>query len=273
MGGVINIISESPHPMTGVAADLNGGSLGTHTQSVQARYGTDRLGAVLRYRHFDTDGFVTVPSYQRGPIDTPVGSGHHQFSGRLSWELVPGTTATVSGTLLKEDRSFGTPLSIASRTIGTTAFGLKGEAGSWGAWETKVFGQWQTFRNQSALLVPSPFVLQQDQLDRLQTIPSNDFGGMAQWTIPVASFSRLVVGSDVRGIIAQSEEQLFPSQGRLLARGKQIGLGTFGEWIVEPAQNLVLTTSVRWDWWKSLEGMRQTLSGTTVGTQDNVGAF
>ncbi len=273
MGGVINIISESGHPATGVSSDLSGGSLGTNSQSVRARYGTDRLGAVLSYRHFNTAGFVTVPAYQRGPIDTPVDSGHHQFTGRLSLELAPGTKATLSGTFFQEDRSFGTPLSQASRTIGTTALGLQGDAGRWGTWETKAFGQWQTFRNQSAAVGPSPLLRQQDQLDRLQTIPSNDFGGMGQWTIPLASFSRLVVGSDVRAIIAQSEEQLFPSQAQLLTRGKQIGLGTFGEWIVEPVDNLVLTTSVRWDWWKNFDGMRQTSSGSIIGTQDNVASL
>lgn len=270
MGGVINIITQTGPPKTGVSSDVNGGSLGTNTQSVRARYGTGRSGFVLGYRHFDTGGFVTVPSSQRGPADTAVGSEHHQFTGTVSRELAPRTTATVSGTLYKEDRSFGTPLSLGSRTIGTSSIGLRGDAGAWGSWETKVFAQWQTFRNQSATVLPSPALRERDQLDRLQTIPSNDFGGMGQWTIPLLSFSRIVIGSDVRAIIAQSEDQLFPSQTRLLARGKQLGVGTFAEWIIEPLPNLVLTASARWDWWKSFDGLRQNASGQIAQMQDNV---
>lgn len=270
MGGVINLITQTGPPKTGVSGDFNGGSLGTSTQSVRAQYGTDRSGVLLGYRHFHTNGFVTVPSYQRGAADTPVGSEHHQFTGTVSHEFAPRTTAILSGTLYKEDRSFGTPLSFGSRTIGTSSIGLRGDAGASGNWETKIFAQWQTFRNQSAMVLPSASLRERDQLDRLQTIPSNDFGGMGQWTIPVLSFSRIVIGSDVRAIIAQSEDLLFPSQSRLLARGKQLGVGTFVEWIVEPVPQLVLTTSARWDWWKSFDGVRQSASGQSAQMQDNV---
>jgi iron complex outermembrane recepter protein len=273
MGGVINIITQTGPHGVGVSSDLNGGSLGTNTQSVLARYGTDRSGFVLGYRHFDTTGFVTVPSYQRGPADTAVGSQHHQFTGTVSHEVAPRTTATVSGTLYKEDRSFGTPFSLGSRTIGTSSIGLRGDAGAWGIWETKVFAQWETFRNQSATVLPTPASRERDQLDRLQTIPSNDFGGMGQWSIPLLSFSRIVIGSDVRAIIGQSDDQLISSQSRLRARGKQLGVGTFAEWIVEPLPNLVLTSSARWDWWQSFDGLRQDVSGQITHGQDNLASL
>jgi outer membrane receptor protein involved in Fe transport len=133
----------------------------------------------------------------------------------------------------------------------------------------KTFAQWQTFRNQSGRVLPSPFIRQFDQLDRLQTIPSNDVGGMAQWTAPLFSFSRIVVGGDARAILAQSEEVLAPSQTPLVTRGKQVGIGTFGEWIIEPFDALVLTAGARWDWWKNFGGSRTAESGTTSETQDN----
>lgn len=274
MGGIINIISQSTRPTTGINSDLSGGSFGTNTQSIRAQYGGNRMGLSLGYRHFDTTGFITVPSYQRGPADTPVGSGHHQFTGLLTHEVASHTVATVAGTYYQEDRSFGTPLSLGSRTIGTTSLGLRGDAAGWGIWDTKIFAQWQTFRNQSAIVLPSPSVRQRDQLDRVQTIPSNDFGGMGQWTIPLLSFSRIVIGTDVRAILAQSDDQVFFSTpSRTLARGKQLGVGTFGEWILEPLTNLVLTTSVRWDWWKNFDGVRQAGSGDMTQARDNVAAL
>jgi outer membrane receptor protein involved in Fe transport len=136
-------------------------------------------------------------------------------------------------------------------------------------WEAKTFAQWQTFNNQSAAVLPSPSVRLFDQLDRLQTIPSNDVGGMAQWSAPLFSFSRIVVGGDARAILMQSEEVLVPSQTPLVTRGKQVGIGTFGEWIIEPFDALVLTAGARWDWWKNFHGTRTTASGPIAQTQDN----
>jgi iron complex outermembrane receptor protein len=273
MGGIINIISQSGRSKTGASADMSGGLFGTNIQSVRAQYGNDRTGLTLSYRRFDTTGFLTVPSYQRGPVDEPVGSEHHQFTGRVSHELTSHTIATISGTYYREDRSFGTPLSQGSRTIGTVSFGLKGDLGIRGVWETKTFAQWQTFNNQSAAVLPSPSVRLSDQLDRLQTIPSNDFGGMAQWSAPFLSFSRIVAGGDIRAILAQSEETLVSSQTSLVTRGKQVGIGTFGEWIIEPFDALVLTAGVRWDWWKNFGGSRTAGSGLTGTTQDNAASI
>jgi iron complex outermembrane receptor protein len=252
---------------------MSGGLFGTNIQSVRAQYGNNRTGLTLGYRRFDTTGFLTVPSYQRGPVDEPVGSEHHQFTGRVSHELTSHTIATISGTYYREDRSFGTPLSQGSRTIGTVSFGLKGDLGIRGVWETKTFAQWQTFNNQSAAVLPSPSVRLSDQLDRLQTIPSNDFGGMAQWSAPFLSFSRIVAGGDIRAILAQSEETLVSSQTSLVTRGKQVGIGTFGEWIIEPFDALVLTAGVRWDWWKNFGGSRTAGSGLTGTTQDNAASI
>ncbi|HEX6725866.1 MAG TPA: TonB-dependent receptor [Nitrospira sp.] len=269
MGGIINIISQSGRQKTGASGDLSGGSLGTNIQSARAQYGNDRTGLTLSYRHFDTAGFFTVPSYQRGPADTTVGSEHHQFTGKVSHELTSHTTATLSGTYYTEDRSFGTSFSQGTRTIGTVSFGLKGDQGAWGLWEAKTFAQWQTFRNQSGTVLPSPFVRQFDRLDRLQTIPSNDVGGMAQWSVPLFSFSRIVVGGDGRAILAQSEEVFVPSQASIVTRGKQVGIGTFGEWIIEPFDALVLTVGARWDWWKNFGGSRTAGSGPASATLDN----
>ncbi len=273
MGGVINIISQSGRPKTGWSGELSGGMLGTNIQSTRAHYGNDRTGVTISYRRFDTTGFLTVPSDQRGPADMRVGSEHHQFTGRIFHELTAHTAATISGTYYREDRSFGTPFSQGDRTVGTVSFGLKGDQGGWGVWEAKTFAQWQTFNNQSAVVLPSPFVRLSDQPDRLQTIPSNDIGGMAQWSVPLLAFSRIVVGGDARAILAQSDEVLASSQAPFVTRGKQLGVGTFGEWIFEPFDALVLTAGARWDWWKNFGGSRTAGLGPINIIQDHTASI
>jgi iron complex outermembrane receptor protein len=96
---------------------------------------------------------------------------------------------------------------------------------------------------------------------------------MAQWSAPFLSFSRIVAGGDIRAILAQSEETLVSSQTSLVTRGKQVGIGTFGEWIIEPFDALVLTAGVRWDWWKNFGGSRTAGSGLTGTTQDNAASI
>lgn len=273
MGGIINIVSQSGRPRTGAHADLSGGSFGTNLQSIRAHYGNDRTGVTLGYRRFETTGFFTVPSYQRGPADVPVGSEHHQLTGKVVHDLTSHLTATLSGTYYTEDRSFGTSFSHGTRTIGTASLGLKEDRGVWGIWEAQAFAQWQTFRNQSGVVLPSPSVRLFDQLDRVQTIPSNDVGGMAQWTIPFLSFSRIVLGSDIRAILAQSDDVFASSQTRVTTRGNQLGLGTFGEWVVEPLDALVLTAGARWDWWRNFGGLRTDGAAPAIMTQDNTASI
>jgi outer membrane receptor protein involved in Fe transport len=185
--------------------------------------------------------------------------------------LSAGTRLTVSGTFFREDRTFGTPLSLASRTIGSTAIGLDGDLGRDGRWETKLFAQWQTFRNVTSVVTPSSTLRRSEVLDRIQVIPSNDFGGLSQWMVPLDPRSRLVVGTDARTIVGQSEEQVFTGGGgRSLARGKQVGWGLFGEWSADPSDRLTVVPSVRWDWWKNFDGRVEATSGAVTPARDNI---
>lgn len=259
MGGVIHILTEQPGAGAGARSETRVGSLDTHSQALIGRYGNERSGLSLAYRWFHTNGFITVPPYQRGPVDRTDDSRHEQFTGTVAHALTSSTTLTLSGGLFREDRTFGTTLSTASRTIGTMSAGLEGETRPGDRWEAKVFAQWQTFRNLTSQITPSPTLRLGEVRDRIQTIPSNDFGGLVQWAGEVMSHNRLVVGTDVRAIIGQSEDQLFTKagdpNGQSLARGTQVGWGVFGEWIVTPTDRLTLVPSFRWDRWSNFDGL------------------
>lgn len=271
MGGVVQILTEPPDVGFKSRLESSAGNQDAYTQSLAGRYGTERGGAGLAYRWYHTNGFITVPSDQRGPVDRTDDSRHEHVHGTVVRSLSAGTRLTVSGTLFREDRTFGTPLSLASRTIGSAAVGLDGNVGRDGRWDTKLFAQWQTFRNLTSVVTPSSMNRQSEVRDRIQVIPSNDFGGLSQWTVPVGPWSRLVVGTDARAIVGQSEEQIFTGGGgRSLARGKQVGWGLFGEWIADPTDRLTIVPSLRWDWWKNFDGRVEATSGAVTPTRDNV---
>ena len=272
MGGVIHVITKRPAVGTGFTLDSQAGTLSTFQQGLNARYGTDRFHFSLGYRWFHTNGIIPVPVYQRGPVDRTNDSRHELFNGSLAWMPTSATMIDLSGSLLREDRTFGTTLNVASRTIGTVALGLRSDQGRWGLWEGKLFGQWQTFRNLTSQIIPSPLIRLGEFQNSIQTIPSNDFGGSVQWTGRLFDRDRFVLGTDARTIIAQSTDNLFSQAaflGQTLARGQQLGWGLFGEWIMPLADRWTVTPSVRADWWKNFNARSESPT-TTTAPRDNI---
>jgi outer membrane receptor protein involved in Fe transport len=271
MGGVIQILTEQPAAGSKFRLASSAGNQSSYTQSLSGRYGTDRMGISLGYRWYHTNGSIPVPADQRGPVDRTNDSRHENFTGTAAFAMGSGAKLTVSGNLFREDRTFGTPLSLASRAIGSTAVGLDGDTRGGGRWAAKLFAQWQTFRNLSSQVTPSSTARQGETRDRIQVIPSNDFGGAGQWMVPLDSRNRLVVGTDARAILGRSEEQVFtPTAGRSLGKGKQVGWGVFGEWIADPTDRLTVIPSVRWDWWRNFDGRVESELGAVSGPRDNV---
>ncbi|MBW8065282.1 MAG: TonB-dependent receptor, partial [Nitrospira sp.] len=140
-------------------------------------------------------------------------------------------------------------------------------------WETKLFAQLQTFRNLTSQVTLDPLdptVRLGETRERIQIITHDDFGGLGQWTVTLTPRHHLVLGTDARAIIGQSDEELFIPAGFSLAKGKQVGWGVFGEWIAAPTDRLTVIPSVRWDWWKNFDGAVTTSAGGTRRLRDNV---
>jgi outer membrane receptor protein involved in Fe transport len=247
--------------------------LSTYQQALNARYGGDRFRFSLGYRWFHTNGIIPVPEYQRGPVDRTNDSRHEFFNGSLAWLPTQTTTFDLSGSFFREDRTFGTTLSVASRTTGNISLGFRSDQHRAGLWEGKLFGQWQTFRNLTSQIIPSPLDRQAEFQNSIQTIPSNDFGGSLQWTGRLFDEDRLVLGTDARTIIAQSTDQLFSQTanlGQTLSRGQQLGWGLFGEWIVPVGDRWTVTPGVRADWWKNYNARIDTPAGTAVPPDNTI---
>ncbi|HEX9742086.1 MAG TPA: TonB-dependent receptor [Nitrospiraceae bacterium] len=272
MGGVIHLITEKPGAGTGVRVESRAGNLNTYSNSLSARYGTNRLGVSVGARWFHTNGFITVPEYQRGAVDRTDDSRHLNLHGTVTAAVDPRTMLSVAGNLFREDRTFGTALDLATRTIGRVTAGLDGDTARGDQWSAKFFAQWQTFRNATGQVTPSPLNRQAEFRDRQQEIPSDDYGGMAQWTLRADARNKIVLGADTRAILAQSGEDTFSLTGitgHTTARGKQLGGGVFGEWIATPTDRLTLIPGFRADWWKNFDGRITSAAGATV-PRDNV---
>src|SRR2546427_12439617 len=108
MGGVVQILTEQPGPGERGRAESRGGNLNTYTESLSGRYGTDRIRLILDYRWFHTNGFITVPVYQRGPVDRTDDSRHENFASTLRITPDAGTTITLGGRPFRGDRTVRT---------------------------------------------------------------------------------------------------------------------------------------------------------------------
>lgn len=273
MGGVIHLLTESPGLGSGGRAESRIGTLNTYSNSVNAHYGNERAGLSVNARWFHTNGFIPVPVYQRGPIDRTDDSRHEHLHGTFRALLDSRTIFKLSGQLFREDRTFGTPLSLATRTIGGLSAEVEHETRRGDRWDAALFAQWQTFRNLTSQITPSPLVRLGEFRDRIQVIPSNDFGGRAQYMIHATPTNRLAFGGDARAILAQSEEQVFAQSGpigRTLAEGKQVGGGVFAEWVSTTVERLTVTPSLRMDWWKNFDGRIESVSGSVTTPRNNV---
>jgi iron complex outermembrane receptor protein len=273
MGGVVHILTEPPGIGRSVRADSRIGNLSTYSDSVTARYGTERAGLQISARWFHTNGFITVPQDQRGPVDRTDDSRHEHLHATVMTALGSRTALRLSGGVFHEDRTFGTALSVATRTIGHLAIGVEHQTKRGDRLDTQLFAQWQTFRNLTSQITPSSVSRMGEFRDRIQVIPSNDFGGSSQFAMTVDPRNRLVVGGDARAIIGESEEQLFTQiapTGSAIAGGKQVGGGAFVQWIATPTERLTLIPSFRMDWWKNFEGRIVSVTGAVSHPRDNV---
>src|SRR5205085_2013188 len=84
MGGVVQILTERPVSDGHLRSDSRAGNLDTYQQSLSARYGTGKIGLSLGYRWYHTNGYITVPDYQRGPVDRTDDSRHQNFTGAVT---------------------------------------------------------------------------------------------------------------------------------------------------------------------------------------------
>ena len=105
MGGVIHIFTKRPGFGPRFRSSTGLGNLSTYNQSLTTHYGAERIGFSLDYRWYHSNGFIPVPSYQRGPVDRTDDSRHENFSGQLAVALTRRTTLTVTGRLFREGKA------------------------------------------------------------------------------------------------------------------------------------------------------------------------
>jgi outer membrane cobalamin receptor len=128
LGGIVQIVTVRPG-RAAVRALVEGGSLATGRLSLFAggqRRGWSISGAG---EWFTTDGYITVPEDERGPIDTPAGSRHRSAFTAVSYQATNGWRFDARGNLFSEDRRNGTPAQVNDTSAGHASGEVSGIVG------------------------------------------------------------------------------------------------------------------------------------------------
>ncbi len=270
LGGVIQFVTRTP-TRTVSSLDLSYGNENTSDLSAWAGTAISRwdFGAGLDMSR--TDGYILVPGFQRGTVDTAANSRHATIAASLGYQVGQSGRAFLRGTFFDEARNNGTPLTTNSTGAGFGVAGINAAIGSHDWLSARVFGQAQGYDQTFSSVTTSN--RSQEALTNIQHVPSQQMGASGQWN-HVLGRQTLIAGIDAQEVIGASDEQLFSAStgnhfANNIAGGRQRSTGIFGEDVFQ-AGAWTLIAAMRWDGWKNFNGTTVRIplpSGAAAGAQ------
>ncbi len=253
MGGVVQFISR----------EAEGPAL-----SLETSYGNERTpnvslwaGDMIGKWDFDaatdlfrSDGYILVPSSQRGNVDTAANSEHATVDFGVGYRISPNAKIFAKGNFYNEFRNNGTPIQTNDTQIEEGALGLDQQFGSGNSLSLRLFGDVQGYNQRFSSIASDR---SSESLTDIQHVPAQQVGGTAQWTHALGKAQTLIVGSDLQEVIGSTDEQLFSSgvnTANTLAGGRQRVFGIFGEDVFQFRQKWTVILGARFDEWWNLDG-------------------
>ncbi len=252
LGGVVQVLTRDAK-QSGLLLESSYGNERTPDLSLWAGGGAARWAARIAVDAFHTDGYILVPSPQRGRIDTPAGSEHATTDLTLERRVGENGRLLARGSFFNESRNNGTPLQINNTGIGQIAFGGDGQLGALGSLSGRLYGSAQAFdQNFSAVAADR----MSETLTDIQHVPAQQVGGTAQWSRAAGKRQTLVAGVDAQEMRGVSKERIL-SEGNvsatIAAGGRQRAVGTFVEDIFRVRSHWTVMAGARFDHWRNFD--------------------
>jgi outer membrane receptor protein involved in Fe transport len=133
--------------------------------------------------------------------------------------------------------------------------------------QARLWGNFETFHSNNHGLTNPPF-RNGSRLTLMQRVPTNDTGGMLQWSKAIGSKNYITIGMDWRWTDADSIDQAMNGASTAVATnrvsgGTQRSTGIFVQDLISVTDRLQLTLSVRMDDWKNYNAHNLQHSATT----------
>ena len=253
LGGVIQFVDRVP-TNTAASVDLSYGNQNTPLLSAWIGTSVSRwdFGAGLDLSR--TGGYVLVPSFQRGAVDTAANSKHATVDATLGYRLGDNGRAFLRGTFFEESRNNGTPLTTNSTGAGFGVAGINTALGIHDSISARLYGQAQGYDQTFSSVAPNRST---ETLTNIQHVPSQQLGTDVQWNHLIGCHT-IIAGMEAQGIMGASDEQLFSAvtgkpTANNTAGGRQRSIGIFGQDVFQ-LRNWTFVAGVRWDDWNNTLG-------------------
>ena len=247
LGGVVNIKSRT-QPASFLDFEVSGGNEVTGATSFRGGKQLGAWGLQFSGQALHTDGYVLVPKNQRGPVDTPAGTGDLTGSLTVSRNLRGHGHAFVRLSSFGESRRNGTPIQLNDTRISSIDLGF-----DWSDVSVRLYGSRENF-NQSFSAVAAD--RRSESLTNRQRNPSQQIGFAFQWRKSVGDHQTISAGAEGRDVRGHSAETTF-NNSRVTAfvdaGGRQNSLGFFASDSVQ-FRSWFFNVGARVDRWKNSRG-------------------
>jgi outer membrane receptor protein involved in Fe transport len=265
MGGVLNVVTRPPERRNaGVKVQYGSREspkLDFRVSDVWGKVGVSVDGSV-----FDTNGYANVLESLRGPVDTKVAVQFGHVTLKADYKPSDRVHAFVRTGYFSEERHNGKITTVGPRTEEMndttwtyTSGGLRVRLPDSSDLQTTIFVDDKTF-NSNFLAIPDATGARAiGRLSLNQTVPTDAFGGMVQWSRAVGSKHVLSAGTDFRWVDGDSIEDAFDAITgstktlHRVAGGTQRSLGIFVQDVFTPLADLTVTASARLDHWRNYD--------------------
>jgi iron complex outermembrane recepter protein len=249
LGGVVQFLSRVPKGPS-ISIDTSYGTENTPDLSLWAgtvisRWDFEAAADMLR-----TDGYILVPSSERGTVDTLANSKHATVDGEVGYKISESRRVFLRGSFFNESRNNGTPLTYNSTGTGFGAAGINSALGAHDTIEARVFGLAQGYDQTFSSIATNRST---ETLTDIQHVPSQQLGAAAQWEHVLRGHT-LIVGLEAQEVMGASDEQLVLASAYNVAGGRQRTTGIFGQDIFRIGSKWTLIAGVRWDDWRNFDG-------------------
>jgi outer membrane receptor protein involved in Fe transport len=266
LGGVVQFITRQPE-RPAFTLETSYGNERTPDLSFWTGTRAGRWDLSLASEMFRTDGYIIVPTWQRGSADAPANSEDATVDLTVGHKLGERGRVFGRGSFYTEFRNNGTPIQTNDTRMGEGAFGLDQQFGSSDSLTFRAYGQVQGYDQRFSSVAANR---NSESLTDIQYVPEQVGGGAAQWTHFIGKHQTLIAGMDLMEVMGASDEQLFSSGTRTrnnASGGRQRILGGFGEDLVR-LNNWTIILAGRFDDWNNFNASSicTPLSGTCASS-------
>ncbi len=249
LGGVVQFITRQPESPA-FALETSYGNEKTPDLSFWTGTRAGKWDLSLSSEMFRTDGYILVPTWQRGTVDMPANSKDASIELTAGHQLGEKGRVFARGSFYTEFRHNGTSIQTNDTRMGEGALGLDQQFGTSDSVTLRGYAQVQGYDQRFSSVAADR---NSESLTNLQYVPEQVVGGAGQWTHILGKHQTLVGGADLMEVMGASDEQLFSSGTHTrnnAAGGRQRIFGLFGEDLVR-VKSWTVILSGRVDNWNN----------------------